>query len=340
MTYDLGMAVTSTAAQPGGSAADPEHSRQVVLYLNQPAGGSSVGDRLAVVAVKAAQVNPQLISVQQDRETPFPGRACLTVAHGRCSNISYLAVPEGVEEAPFFELVQVLAGGSEGPVGSWVERAQTLAEPAELLVFIAPGCPSCPHLVRAATSIAVASALVTVTVVDASLHQDLAAPFNIKSVPTAVINRELSLTGVTAATELVDLLVSCGSRSYQARLFASRLESGRFAEVAESLCRGDSIRLFVAQWHDSTLETRIRLMLAAEEALAFDPAALDPAVNELIPALEAENQALRGDTADLLGRIGLRSARVALEAMLDDPDPEIVEVATDALARRREPDRT
>jgi thioredoxin-like negative regulator of GroEL len=326
------MAATPIVTRQSGQAADPGGSRQVTLYLSQPAGDSSVADRLEAVAGKAAQMSPQLISVRQDGEAPFPGRASLTVAHGTHKNIRYLAVPEGVEEAPFFELIQTLTGDGQGLTGGWIDSIQRLAEPAELLVFIAPGCPSCPHLVRIANSIAVASPMVVVTVVDASLHQDLAAPFNIRSVPTVVIDGELSLTGVTPVTELADLLVSRGSRSYQDRLFASRLESGRFTEVAASLCRGDTVRLFTDQWRASTLETRIRLMLAAEEALAINPSALDPAVSELTLALASEDQALRGDTADLLGRIGHRSSRVALEAMLDDPDPEIVEAATDALA--------
>jgi hypothetical protein len=331
MSYDLGMRVTATAAQQGEQAGDPEHGRQVVLQLSRPDRDSSVGDRLSTAANKAVDVSPDLISVQQEREAPFPGRASLTVVHGGHRNISFLAAPEGVEEAPFIELLQSLTGGGRR-AESWVERLQTVTEPAELMVFIAPGCPSCPHLVRSATAIAVANALVDVTIVDAAQHQDLATPFNIKSVPTAVIDRELSLTGVTPASELVDHLVSRGSQSYQARLFSSRLESGRFTEVAGGLCRGNSIRIFADQWRASTLETRIRLLLAADEALVMEPAALDPMIELLIPILAAEDRALRGDTIDLLGQIGHRSARAALEALLDDSDLEVVEAASEALA--------
>ena len=65
----------------------------------------------------------------------------------------------------------------------------------------------------------------------------------------------------------------------------------------------------------------IGLMMAVESALERDRAALDDLVPGLLPILGAADPVLRGDTADLLGRIGHRAAKDPLRALLDDaPD--------------------
>ena len=47
--------------------------------------------------------------------------------------------------------------------------------------------------------------------------------------------------------------------------------------------------------------------------------------------LDAEDAALRGDTADLIGQTGSETARPALEKLLTDPNPDVVEIAEEAL---------
>ena len=58
---------------------------------------------------------------------------------------------------------------------------------------------------------------------------------------------------------------------------------------------------------------------------------LDDLVASLVALLDHEDQALRGDTADLLGRIGHPAAKAPLMNLLDDQNQEIVEAAQDAL---------
>jgi thioredoxin-like negative regulator of GroEL len=307
-----------------------QHQVSLSLYLPDPESPSA--QRLAAAAGQAAQISPA-VSLQQVRTGPYPERLSLAITTGdhEPPRILYLALPEGPEEPPFLELVRELTG-TTAATGSWLNRARTIAQPAELLVFIAPGCPSCPYTVRAALAVAAAAPQVKVTVIDATAHQDLAERYGVRSVPVLVIDGGRSVVGIMTAAELVDLLAGRSSEAYQAQLFASLLEAGRWTEAGHSLSRGDATGHFVELWRESTLETRLRLMLAAEEALAHDPAALDALADQLIPVLSSDDTARRGDTADLLGRIAHPVARPAIEAMLDDPDPEIVEAATEALA--------
>jgi HEAT repeat protein len=58
---------------------------------------------------------------------------------------------------------------------------------------------------------------------------------------------------------------------------------------------------------------------------------MDSLVPDLIPATKSEDAALRGDTADLLGQIGHPSTKEALESLLKDPNPDVIEIAEEAL---------
>jgi HEAT repeat protein len=72
-------------------------------------------------------------------------------------------------------------------------------------------------------------------------------------------------------------------------------------------------------------------MMAVETALEDDRSALDGLVPGLLPILGSEDAVLRGDTADLLGRIGHRAARDRLRTLLEDPNPDVAEIASEAL---------
>jgi HEAT repeat protein len=47
--------------------------------------------------------------------------------------------------------------------------------------------------------------------------------------------------------------------------------------------------------------------------------------------LAADDAALRGDTADLLGQIGHADAIEALTALTKDPNPDVAEIAAESL---------
>ena len=214
---------------------------------------------------------------------------------------------------------------------SWAERLSALKRPVELLVFVGATCPHCPGAVRSANRLALASPLVTVSIVDVQLHSSLAERFNVRSVPLTILDGELAVTGVVHPADLVDKILCRGDEGHGRNLLLSLVEQGRFDEVAGRIRTGPGAAHFVALWKGSTTSLRLGLMMAVEEALEADRAALDGLVAGLLPVLTSEDAALRGDTADLLGRIGHRAATDALQALLDDPNPDVAEIASEAL---------
>lgn len=219
---------------------------------------------------------------------------------------------------------------------------EPLEHDTRILLFIGPGCPVCPHQVRAAATVAAASPRITLEIIDATRDPELAARYDIQSVPTTIIDEELFLLGAMPARRLADRIMERHGPDRERVLFASLMEAGRHEEASRRLAGARGIEAFAELWSRSTLETRMGLMLVAEQTLELDPAGLDPLVPLLLAGLDGQgplagDQARRGDTADLLARIGHPDARPALRRMAEDANAQVAEAARAALEELGEP---
>lgn len=245
--------------------------------------------------------------------------------------VTYLALPRGPEATPFVEAVSSLAqGASDQGVAAALEG---LDRPAELLVLVSPACPHCPGAVREAVAVAAASPAVRTLVVDAERFPEVANRHGARAVPFSVLDAELTMVGVVPRSELVAAIAGRDGSGHAARLLRGHVETARFGEAARLLLDAETggASAFVDAWGGSTMTERIALLLVAEEALAARRDGLDVLVPALVPLLAAEDGALRGDTADLLGRIGNAEARPHLEALRGDPIADVAEVAAEAI---------
>jgi thioredoxin-like negative regulator of GroEL len=260
-----------------------------------------------------------------------PAKPALTLSYNNDEKIHYLAVPEGPEEAPFFEALARMAKGDvyvSDPLG---QNLADMEQAAELLVFIAPTCPHCPQAVKIANQVALASPRITVTIVDVQQFPQLAERFSVSSVPLTVLDQDFSFTGVVPATKVAERILNRGSDAQRTEGFLNLIEGGRIPVAVEALCKGSGLEPFLDGWKKSVTSQRIGLLMAAEEALEQNEEALDRISTDLLPLLRGDDAALRGDTADLLGRIGLSPAIDALKALLNDPNPDVAEIAEEAI---------
>jgi alkyl hydroperoxide reductase subunit AhpF len=292
---------------------------------------SALQQPLASLARRIEAASGEVLRVRKGDGANLTALPCLTIAHRGRGKIHYQALPEGPELPPFVETLLGPTPGHSGATEGWAERLSGLKYPAELLVFIGATCPHCPGAVRSASRIALASALVTVSIADVEVHAKLAERFNVRAVPLTILDGELAVTGVVHPADLVDKILSRGDEGHGRSLLLSLVEQGRFDEAAGRIRTGPGAAHFVALWDGSTTSLRIGLMMAVEEALEAGRAALDGLVNGLLPILASEDAALRGDTADLLGRIGHRAAIQALRRLLADPNPHVAEITAEAL---------
>jgi hypothetical protein len=217
---------------------------------------------------------------------------------------------------------------------------EKLTKDTELLLFVAPGCPACPHQLRSVATLALASPRVSVEIVDAQQEAEIAAQYEISAVPTTIVDDELIMVGVIPAGELAWRLLERQGPEAEKVVFNALVESGRISDAAERLSDGRATKAFLELWSRSTLESRMGLFLVAEEALQWNPEALDDLGRLLIEELQGDgplpqDPTRKGDTADLLGQIGHPDARPVLEALSRDPNQEVAEAAEDALAELR-----
>jgi hypothetical protein len=216
------------------------------------------------------------------------------------------------------------------------QTLEKLTNDTDLLLFIGPGCPVCPHQIRSVATLALASPRISVEIVDVTMERELAAQYEITAVPTTVVDDELIMVGVVPASELAWRLLEREGPEAEKMVFAALVESGRIADAAERLTDGRATDAFLELWSGSTMESRMGLFLVAEEALQWNPDSLLDLAPRLIQGLEGEgpltqDPSRKGDTADLLGQIGHPDAKPVLEALSRDSNQEVAEAARMAL---------
>ncbi len=321
--------ISDTDALERIAEAAREHDSKVSLILHTSETGGELQRGLTSVAQQVHRATLGAVELRESDTAPPPLVPALTINESGRDIVRYHAVPQGPEEWPFLETLAVLAG-SAGDSASGHDLGAT-DSPIRIEVFIAEGCPNCPHGVRAATELAVANEPVSVSVVDASEFPEHASRFQVRSVPTFVVNGELTIIGVLPTGELTNRIAEALGPDGENVVFTSLMKSGRIADATARLVTGKGLNAFAELWNQSTLEERIGLSLVAQNAVGEHREALDELVELILPSLEADDGARRGDTADLLGAIGNEKARSPLERLLHDDHEDVAEAAADAI---------
>gem|GEM_PF-375752 len=295
--------------------------------------------KLANIAAQISGVSMNRIKLEESAEPILPGKPSLTLSGVQPGNIHYLAAPEGHEFKPFLNALTWLGRAGEPPIAALRESLDSLTDRSEIMILIADTCTYCPHVVESVLAMAFHQPLITALVVDAIQFGALAERFKVKSVPTTIINDGRTVVGQVSIDQLVGhLLNSQGPESLTVDL-DSMIQSGRAEDAAALLCASKKPRAILPLYISKEFSKRIGALVALEEALAINPGILDPALDDLIDLLSHEDVGLRGDTAELLGKIGNRAAIPALKKTLDDPDPDVREAAAEALEALEEKNR-
>ncbi|MCL6515833.1 thioredoxin family protein [Alicyclobacillus sp.] len=130
----------------------------------------------------------------------------LTDEQGESYGIRFFGAPTGYEFATLLEDIRMIAEGESGLSPETSARLAELKQPVDLKVFVTPTCPYCPAAVRLAHQFAMASPLVTASMVEATEFPDWANRFNVYGVPKTVINDDeaLSLEGAAPESMLLE----------------------------------------------------------------------------------------------------------------------------------------
>ena len=266
-----------------------------------------------------------------DDYSRVPGVPCLSLYKGAKGSVHYLAVPEGYELPPFIQALKFTARG-EAPLSEKIkEKINQVTTPADLKVFVSPLCTNCPKVVEVVIKLAAVNSLLSVSIIDIAHFKKMAEQYSLKSVPATIIDDDLVIIGVLTVERLAELLAQRGTAAYERERVRSLLESGLSSKVADLIVIGKESETLVTLFKEGDFFTRMGVLVAFEEALEKNPEPVKKMVPQLIELLSHEDHRIRGDIADLLGKVGDPRSIPHLERLTSDPHPEVVEAAEEAL---------
>jgi hypothetical protein len=260
---------------------------------------------------------------------PLPA---LSIRGGGRSEISYHFVPEGTEEEAFLDLLR-WKGKRTTRAKTTEEEEEVPRDRIEFLLFVANQCPNCPRAVRAVHALAMdpENPDLDVHMFEATHSTDLAREHGIRSVPTLLIQKTFRFVGTPDPEKLSALLRSGNTGGLLLEQIRHQIREGEAPEAGRAIAMLENPTFLLQDIEASTFQERIGWLVALEEAMEDRSECLDPLVPGLVSLLERAETALRGDVADLLGRIGNAGALPGLERLRHDPNPDVAEAARDAI---------
>jgi HEAT repeat protein len=201
----------------------------------------------------------------------------------------------------------------------------------DALLFTLPGCPHCPGVKRALEALAREGLIGSLTVADAA--QDArAAALGVRSVPWLKLG-PFRFEGQMTPAELRQWAELAAAPEGLTRYFYEMLRTGR-RHVVEAAIREEPARAaaLAALVLDPEASMAVRLGIGAVLEELQGSEATQSMVAPLIAALPAASARDRADIAHFLGLIGGEAALAALRRLREDPDPQVREIAMEALS--------
>lgn len=295
------------------------------LLLNQAPQGERLREFCQALGQQAPQVKIETVT---DPDAPFPA---IFIPPG----LRYLTVPQGPELAPFLEALQLAAAPTEPRRAEVVEALSDLKTPADLKIFITPGCPHCPQAVQSLIPLAFAGDTVQVSVIDGSLFPDLARRHAVQSAPTVLLDDRFRWTGTVSFSELLRMVKKRDPAQLSAKALEGVIQAGKAAEVAEMMRAAQQVfPAFLTLLSHEKWPTRLGAMVVAETLMESAPQlAEEGLIRPLIQRFDRFSEPVQGDILYLLGQSQNPKVAAFLQKVREQSQsPALKEAASEALA--------
>ncbi len=207
--------------------------------------------------------------------------------------------------------------------------------PPDALLFIAPGCPHCPVVLQGLADLVKEGLIGTLEVVNVAVHPERAAALNVRMAPWTRLG-PFKLEGAQTPAALRRWAERVSEPEAVTDYLATLLGEGEL-DRAEAFLAEDPTQLarLLPLVADPAAPMQVRLGASAVLESYAGTAALQALVPELLRLAADEDHRVRGDACHYLGLSGAPMALPALESCLNDPHPEVREIARDALETLR-----
>jgi len=268
------------------------------------------------------------VTVEDTASADSVAAPCFKIGAGGYANIVYAALPTGHQFTPFLKILECIGCGDyQIPEDNLISESSR----AELIILISESCPRCPLVVEAAGLSACGHPSIVSSFVDVMQFQDFVKKYQVLSVPATILDRQIVLVGAVSADRIMDLVESRGTPKFEMELVGSLIENKRIPEAAGRLKTEAGRTVVLDLLQDTEFSKRLSALVVIEKALEEDPDAVRAMTPSLLPMLSHSDSRIRGDVADLLGKLGDPTLIPHLEPLTSDPDPDVVEAAEDAI---------
>jgi glutaredoxin-like protein len=120
--------------------------------------------------------------------------------------LKYYGSPGGHEFVPLVETIVDISRGTNYLSDKIRKRLRKLKDDVRLKVFVAPACPHCPQMARLAYQVALESPRITTEVIEANEFPELSQRYQLRGVPTTVIDDKMSFAGAVPDDLLLDTI--------------------------------------------------------------------------------------------------------------------------------------
>jgi thioredoxin-like negative regulator of GroEL len=202
----------------------------------------------------------------------------------------------------------------------------------DVLLFTSTNCPHCAALKESFQKLQQQDQLGELSIVNIEEHPEQAAKYGIRSVPWFKI-AELVFIGAHSLKELTYWVNNASTPGGIRQYVIEQLETGKLQQTEQLLKQHpDWLAICVSVLADmqSPLQARIGIS-AIFESLAGMPV-LETTVAPLEELLDSGDARIRGDACHLLSLVDHSQAKKLVRQCLQDPDPQVREIAQEAIA--------
>lgn len=226
-------------------------------------------------------------------------------------SLRFHAIPYGKELEPFLEALAITAGAGPGLPETYAGILKDIERELNFKIFVSPQCHFCPNVVRQIAPISLIQARCSVKVIDAQMFPELAEPFNIKAVPTVMVNDSFRWTGQVLLDEILSVVGKDNPWRLEPDALKAMLKEGQASNVARMMLEGNQIfPEFMDLLRHPEWSVRLGALVAVEEIGDADRNLARTILEPLWESFADQDASVQGDIVYLIGELGQEDAIV------------------------------
>lgn len=284
-------------------------------------------DQFIVFCDGLVEVVPNIqYTVKEVRSSDLPA---LVVGHWR-----YHCVPRGSELEPFLHILSPERAGTTALVN---ECLRSVFFVPEMKIFVTQQCPFCPGAIRQLIPVVLSLAGCRMEVIDSLLFPEMAEAFQVRAVPTLVINGTYRITGEIHSSAVVEFLEKSDASQLQTASLERMLKEGQAKLLGDLMLKKRLVFPgFLPLITHPEWSVRLGAMVVLEEIAQSDGGLAGRALEPVWREYARHDASVRGDILYLIGELGASDWIEVLEPLMErEDDDQVRSVLMETISRIR-----